>query len=45
MSGLSGVAFLDVKDLCVPDNSMAGFKAAVEAGYGLEFELQLRKDK
>lgn len=36
---------LHEKDLSVPENSMAGFKAAVEAGYGIEFDLQLTKDK
>ena len=36
---------LHEKDLSVPENSMAGFKSAVEAGYGIEFDLQLTKDK
>ena len=33
------------KGLSVPENPMAGFKAAVEAGYGIEFDLQLTRDK
>lgn len=29
----------------VPENSMAAFKKAVEAGYGMELDVQLTKDK
>lgn len=32
-------------DDVLPENSMAAFKAAVEKGYGMEFDLQLTKDK
>lgn len=36
---------LHEKDLSIPENSLAGFKAAVQAGYGIEWDLQLTKDK
>lgn len=36
---------LHEKDLSVPENSLAGFRAAVKAGYGIELDLQLSKDK
>lgn len=29
----------------VPENSLAGFLLAEESGYGMEFDLQLTKDK
>ena len=32
-------------DDVLPENSMGAFKAAVEKGYGMEFDLQLTKDK
>lgn len=32
-------------DLSVPENSLAGFRAAVKAGYGIEWDVQLTKDK
>lgn len=36
---------LHQKDLSIPENSLAGFKAAVNAGYGIEWDVQLTKDK
>ncbi len=35
---------LHTKDLSVPENSLAAFKAAADAGYGLELDIQLSKD-
>lgn len=35
---------LHTEDKSVPENSLAAFRAAVEAGYGLELDLQLSKD-
>lgn len=35
---------LHSKDLSVPENSLAAFKAAAEAGYGIELDLQLSSD-
>ncbi len=35
---------LHTKDKTMPENSLAAFKAAVENGYGIEFDLQLSKD-
>ena len=32
-------------DDVLPENSMGAFKAAVEKGYGMEYDLQLTKDK
>ena len=32
-------------DGSVPENSLAGFRAAVKAGYGIEWDVQLTKDK
>lgn len=32
-------------DFSVPENSLAAFRAAVKAGYGIEWDLQLTKDK
>ena len=36
---------LHEKDLSVPENSLAAFRAAVRAGYGIEWDLQLTRDK
>lgn len=36
---------LHSKDRLIPENSMAAFAAAVEAGYGIEFDIQLTKDE
>lgn len=36
---------LHTKDKSTPENSLSAFKAAVEAGYGIEFDLQLSKDE
>ncbi len=36
---------LHEQDRSVPENSLAGFRAAVKAGYGIEWDLQLTKDK
>ncbi len=36
---------LHSKDKKIPENSMAAFKAAVEAGYGIELDIQLTKDE
>ncbi len=33
------------EDKSIPENSLAGFKAAVENGYGMEFDIQLTKDE
>lgn len=33
------------KDAGVPENSLAAFRDAVKAGYGIEWDLQLTKDK
>ncbi len=33
------------KDQCVPENSLAAFRAAVEADYGVELDVQLTRDK
>lgn len=33
------------KDKSVPENSMAAFAAAVEAGYGIELDIQFSKDE
>lgn len=35
---------LHSKDQKVPENSLAAFRAAVEAGYGIELDIQLSKD-
>ncbi len=35
---------LHTKDKTVPENSLAAFEAAVNAGYGMELDLQLSKD-
>lgn len=35
---------LHEKDLSVPENSLAAFRAAVKAGYGIEWDLQLTRD-
>ncbi|MCR5684789.1 MAG: glycerophosphodiester phosphodiesterase [Lachnospiraceae bacterium] len=35
---------LHTKDMSVPENSMAAFKAAVDAGYGIELDIQFSKD-
>ncbi len=36
---------LHTKDKTIPENSMAAFKAAVEAGYGIEMDIQFSKDR
>lgn len=36
---------LHEKDRSVPENSLAAFRAAVKAGYGIEWDLQLTRDK
>ena len=36
---------LHTKDRLTPENSMKAFAAAIEAGYGIEFDLQLSKDE
>lgn len=36
---------LHTADKSVPENSLAAFKAAVEAGYGIELDLQFSKDE
>lgn len=36
---------LYAKDQSVPENSLAAFAAAVQAGYGVELDVQLTKDK
>ncbi len=33
------------QDKSVPENSLAAFKAAVDNGYGMEFDIQLTKDE
>lgn len=36
----------DAKGICeAPENSMAAFRKAVDAGYGIELDIQLTKDK
>ncbi len=35
---------LHTKDKTVPENSLPAFRAAVEAGYGVELDIQLSKD-
>ena len=35
---------LHTEDKSVPENSLAAFRAAAEAGYGIELDLQLSKD-
>lgn len=35
---------LHTKDKSIPENSMAAFKRAAEAGYGIELDVQLSKD-
>lgn len=35
---------LHTKDKAVPENSLAAFRAAVDAGYGMELDIQLSKD-
>lgn len=35
---------LHLKDKSVPENSLAAFKAAAEAGYGMELDVQVSKD-
>lgn len=35
---------LHLKDKSVPENSLAAFKRAAEAGYGIELDVQLSKD-
>lgn len=35
---------LYTKDQSIPENSMAAFKRAVEAGYGIELDIQLTRD-
>ena len=36
---------LHTRDQKIPENSMAAFRRAVEAGYGIELDIQLSKDK
>lgn len=36
---------LHTKDKSVPENSMAAFRAAIEAGYGIEMDIQFSKDR
>lgn len=36
---------LHTKDKTIPENSLAAFKAAVDAGYGIELDLQFSKDE
>lgn len=36
---------LHTKDKKIPENSMAAFQAAIQAGYGIEFDIQLTKDE
>lgn len=36
---------LHTKDKSTPENSMKGFAAAAEAGYGIEMDIQLTKDR
>ena len=36
---------LHAKDKSVPENSLAAFSLAVEAGYGIELDIRLTKDK
>ena len=36
---------LHEKDLSVPENSLSAFRAAVKAGYGIEWDLQLTRDR
>ena len=36
---------LHAKDKSVPENSLAAFRLAVEAGYGIELDIRLTKDK
>lgn len=36
---------LHTKDKKVPENSLAAFKAAVDAGYGIELDIQFSKDE
>ena len=36
---------LHTRDKHIPENSLAAFKAAVEAGYGIELDLQFSKDE
>ena len=35
---------LHTEDMTVPENSLAAFRQAVEAGYGMELDVQLSKD-
>lgn len=35
---------LHTKDRAIPENSLPAFRAAVEAGYGVELDIQLSKD-
>ena len=35
---------LHTQDKTVPENSLPAFRAAVEAGYGMELDIQLSKD-
>ncbi|MEG0803377.1 MAG: glycerophosphodiester phosphodiesterase [Pygmaiobacter sp.] len=35
---------LHTRDKSVPENSLAAFRAAVEAGYGIELDIQLSRD-
>ncbi len=35
---------LHTQDTSVPENSLAAFRAAVQAGYGIELDIQLSKD-
>ena len=41
----SAAPFLAVPGTDTPENSMAAFQAAVDAGYGIEMDVQLTKDK
>lgn len=36
---------LHTKDKKIPENSMLAFQAAIKAGYGIEFDIQLTKDE
>lgn len=36
---------LHTKDKLIPENSLAAFRRAVEAGYGIELDIQLTKDR
>ena len=35
---------LHEKDQSIPENSLTGFRLAVEAGYGMELDVQLSRD-